>query len=60
MLEPKTTALPPNPGSDAAIASGCTCAVMDNCRGAGIYGDGKRFGWWISGDCPLHGEKTDA
>lgn len=43
------------PGSDEAIDSGCTCAVMDNHYGAGRGGDGARFGWYTSGDCPLHG-----
>lgn len=44
----------PNPGSDEAIESGCTCPVLDNSHGRG-------FGWpgseqfWISEDCPLHG-----
>jgi len=43
----------PNPGSDEAVAAGCTCAVMDNRHGQGIPSkDGPLF--WISGDCPLH------
>ena len=54
----------PNPGSDAAIAQGCTCPVMDNHHGAGMpFPDGPRF--WINADCPLHSqylkkEATDA
>ena len=42
----------PNPGSDAAIKAGCTCAVLDNCHGRGyrmqpgvyVYTEG----------CPVH------
>ena len=45
----------PPTGSKAALDLGCTCAVMDNHYGAGVAGDGDRRGWWISGDCPLHG-----
>lgn len=48
---------PPNPGSDEATKLGCTCAVMDNRRGAGIpSADGPLF--WISYDCPLHGANS--
>lgn len=43
---------PPNPGSDAAVADGCLCPVMDNCRGAGAYGGGETF--WVNQNCPLH------
>lgn len=49
----------PLPGSDAAVALGCTCPVIDNAHGAGRGGDGPRFGWVISLDCPLHGGKLD-
>lgn len=41
----------PAPGSDAAIAEGCTCPVLDNAHGAGI-GGGL---WWIDSECPMHG-----
>ncbi len=44
----------PTPGSEEAIANGCTCPVMDNGRGVGFLIDGERQ-FWISGDCPLHG-----
>ena len=42
----------PNPGSDEAVARGCTCPVLDNGRG--------RAGppWWYSGDCPVHVERA--
>lgn len=47
----------PNPGSDEALDQGCTCAVIDNCHGAGFpYGPGENK-FWISGDCPLHALK---
>lgn len=36
----------------------CTCARMDNSYGRGRGGNGKKWGWWISADCPLHGSKT--
>lgn len=42
----------PNPGSDAALAIGCRCPVMDNSHGQGIYCLGED--WWISADCPVH------
>lgn len=48
----------PNPGSDEAIALGCTCPVMDNGRGLGAYGTKGLF--WYSGDCPVHGDKEKA
>jgi len=41
----------PNPGSDEAVAQGCACPVMDNCKGQGI-GAGL---FWINQECPLHG-----
>lgn len=51
-----------NPGSDKAIAAGCTCPVLDNAHGKGLQGwpDSKRSeaAFWISDDCPLHGEGT--
>lgn len=49
----------PNPGSDEAIAMGCTCPVLDN--GHGNERLGKERGFVISCDCPIHGievEKT--
>lgn len=50
----------PAPGSDKAVAWGCTCPRMDNSYGAGIGGgeprhiDGSVM-YWINGDCELHG-----
>ena len=45
----------PNPGSPAAIELGCTCAVLDNCRGADWFG--KVHGFWVTENCPIHGDK---
>ena len=45
----------PNPGSDAAIALGCTCPILDNGHGRGCDGTGRRF--WINAECPIHNRK---
>lgn len=45
----------PYPGSKQALAQGCLCPVMDNAQGKGCGGDGHQFGWYVSGDCPIHG-----
>lgn len=49
---------PPNPGSNAAIALGCTCPVLDNARGLGAYGGAKgkddKPMFWVSAGCPVH------
>lgn len=43
----------PNPGSDIALAQGCTCPVMDNSHGQGsMWGKGV---FVVQVDCPLHG-----
>ena len=47
----------PNPGSQEAVESGCTCPIMDNHHGEGIPYHGKRE-WWIASDCPLHSSTT--
>lgn len=44
--------LPPNPGSQAAIDLGCTCAVIDNNRGR--HPPWPPDGWWITEGCPVH------
>ena len=46
-----------NPGSPEAREQGCVCPVLDNGHGAGRGGDGEQFGWYIRGDCPLHGSE---
>lgn len=49
----------PNPGSDEAIKKGCVCAVMDNRHGAGCgRSDNGRPLYWITEDCPVHGDKN--
>ena len=44
----------PNPGSEEAIERGCTCPVMDNHYGRGVFFDGA-YHLWYNADCPLHG-----
>jgi hypothetical protein len=44
----------PNPGSNEAIKQGCTCPVMDNCHGAGAYGNGEKYGFWYNMACLIH------
>lgn len=54
MTDAHRPAVPP-PGSDLALAAGCTCPVFDNRHGAGVYvgPDGPMF--VMQSDCPLHG-----
>lgn len=56
LTEEEWQAMPP--GSDAAIAKGCTCPRMDNCHGEGFLWKGKKA-WWIHMDCPLHRSTWD-
>lgn len=44
---------PPAPGSDAAIAKGCTCPVLDNAHGRGYMGNPGLY--VMTEGCPLHG-----
>jgi hypothetical protein len=46
------------PGSKEALAAGCTCAVLDNCHGAGFPYGTESSCFWVSGDCPIHGGRT--
>ena len=52
-----------NPGSDEAIAAGCTCPVMDNGHGRGLLGgvtdEQGLVMFVITLDCPLHGRKAE-
>jgi len=41
-----------NPGSDAALAYGCRCPVLDNCHGKGYQMQPGLF--VISNKCTLH------
>lgn len=55
----RSSAKNPNPGSNAALAAGCNCPVLDNGHGKGAYGgargdDGKPV-FWISEECAIHG-----
>lgn len=56
----------PNPGSDAARAAGCRCAVMDNNRGRfppfppGSPQGGATGGWWVTMGCPVHAPAAGA
>lgn len=47
-----TTALPPSPGSHAAVVRGCLCPVIDNGHGRGYMGQPGVF--VITEGCPLH------
>lgn len=59
MMTEKTEKNPiPNPGSDAAIAAGCECPVMDNNHGKGYYGQAGVFIY--SSDCKLHAKVYSA
>ena len=44
------------PGSDEAVAAGCTCPRMDNEYGRGAYLDGKTF--YVNQYCPIHGDEA--
>lgn len=44
------------PGSPAAILHGCTCAVEDNQNGEGAFLYNGKPMYFVSSDCPLHGE----
>ncbi len=45
-----------NPGSIEARAEGCLCPIIDNCYGLGRGQNGARYGWYISGNCQMHGK----
>lgn len=42
----------PNPGTNEAIKSGCTCPIMDNGHGKGYMGQKGVFVYNLN--CPLH------
>lgn len=48
----------PNPGSPEAVEQGCECPVLDNGRGNEKLGQER--GFWINGNCPLHGTKLSS
>ena len=44
------------PGSKEALQKGCTCPVMDNGHGKGLYFDKNGVPvFWFNLDCPIHG-----
>lgn len=49
----------PNPGSDDAVAKGCTCPVLDNGRGRGAYQIDGKWVFWTNAQCPLHGSNKE-
>lgn len=43
------------PGSPLALENGCTCAVIDNGRGRGMYVDSDGVAIYVvMMDCPVH------
>lgn len=52
-----------HPGSPAAVERGCSCPVLDNSHGQGIFGgevkdvEGHPL-FWINAKCPLHGTRA--
>jgi len=47
----------PNPGSEEAVALGCVCPVLDNCRGQGVPDGEGGVAFWFTANCPLHVRK---
>lgn len=51
-----------NPGSKEALAKGCTCPVLDNNHGKGMW-NGREHLYWQAYGCPVHSpqqqEKVD-
>lgn len=45
------------PGSDEAVAKGCTCPVSDNGHGRGAYQIGGKWQFWTDAACSVHGVK---
>lgn len=56
MSEVVTTNAVPNPGSNEAIAKGCTCPVIDNGHGRGYYGQPGVYVYTVG--CPVHAPTT--
>ena len=52
----------PPPGSDEAIKKGCICPIEDNHYGDGCgwKGDNGEPLFWVTADCPLHGNGDKA
>lgn len=53
-----------NPGSPDAVDLGCSCPVLDNSHGQGIFNGSIRDKitgevlFWINAECPLHGARA--
>lgn len=42
------------PGSKEAVEQGCTCPVMENRNGQGVYRLGRYIVFWHKDGCPVH------
>jgi hypothetical protein len=51
-MSSSTPRRPPTPGSDAALALGWICPVLDNNHG--LDSPWPPDGWWITQGCPVH------
>ena len=51
-MKTKTGEPLPNPGGDEAVKMGCTCPVLENCRGRGYTGMSDCFVFTLN--CPVH------
>lgn len=49
----------PNPGSEAAITLGCTCPVMDNRHGEGLYEKDGEMLFVYNAACPVHSPNSE-
>lgn len=49
-----TTNAVPHPGTQEAIAQGCTCPVLDNQHGLGVPMPHGGRGYWMKSGCPIH------
>lgn len=47
----------PPPGSDEAVAQGCTCPILDNAHGKGYYGMAGIY--VLNAECPLHSSEPE-
>ena len=43
------------PGSDVAVAQGCTCPRRDNQYGDGAWAFEGEMQFWMAEHCPVHG-----
>jgi len=45
------------PGSRKAVESGCTCPILDNGHGRGVFGNPGAY--WMTEGCPVHTETVE-